>query len=496
MNQPILALDQGTSSSRAIVFEADGSIRAVAQTEFAQHYPRPGWVEHDPEEIWSTTLEMARRAIAEAGLAAGELAGIGITNQRETVVLWDRATGEPVHPAIVWQDRRTADICERLRSDGLEGEIRDSTGLLLDPYFSATKLAWLLDHVPQARARAERGELACGTIDSWLVWKLTDGRVHVTDATNASRTLLYDIVQGDWSDALLNTFQVPRAILPEVVDSSGVVAESSSALLGASLPIAGIAGDQQSALFGQACLSAGGAKSTYGTGCFAMAHTGHDRVYSRNRLLTTVAARLDGRDSYAIEGSIFVAGAAVKWLRDQLGVVATAAETEAMARSIGGNTGGVYVVPAFAGLGAPWWDAEARGMICGLTLDTGVEEIVTATLRSVVYQTRDLMDAMTADGARPAALRVDGGMVVNDWLCQTLADVLEIPIERPAVTETTALGAAYLAGLATGVYGSADVVSAGWSCERRFEPALDPGALAEELEGWRAAVARARTAEV
>ena len=493
MTKPILALDQGTSSSRAIVFEPDGSIRAVAQTEFAQHYPRPGWVEHDPSEIWSTSLQMAQKAIAEAGLEAADLAGIGITNQRETIMLWDRATGEPIHRAIVWQDRRTAHLCERLRAEGIEEEIRQRTGLLLDPYFSGTKLAWLLDQVPQARLRAERGELACGTIDSWLVWKLTDGRVHITDATNASRTLLYDIESGDWSDALLDTFKVPRAVLPEVVDSSGVVGESSSALLGAALPIAGIAGDQQSALFGQACLAAGGSKSTYGTGCFAMTHTGHERVYSENRLLTTVAARLEGRDSYAIEGSIFVAGAAVKWLRDKLGVVATAAETEAMARRIGGDTGGVYVVPAFAGLGAPWWDADARGVICGLTLDTGVEEIVTAMLRSVAYQTRDLMDAMTADGARPDVLRVDGGMVVNDWLCQTLADVLEVPIERPVVTETTALGAAYLAGLATGVYGSVDGVGAGWSCERRFEPALDATALAEELEGWRAAVARART---
>ncbi len=492
MGSHLLALDQGTSSSRAIVFAADGTLAGSAQVEFAQHYPRPGWVEHGPEEIWASTLDVAREAIAAAGLAATDLAGIGITNQRETVVLWDRATGAPLHNAIVWQDRRTSERCERLREAGLEHDVWRRTGLLLDPYFSATKLEWLLDEVDGARARAERGELAFGTIDSWLVWKLTDGRVHVTDATNASRTLLYDLHRGDWSDELCELFRIPRSVLPEIVDSSGVVAECSSALFGSSLPVAGIAGDQQSALFGQACLGPGASKSTYGTGCFAMTHTGETPVFSDNRLLTTVASRIGGRDAFAVEGSIFVAGAAVKWLRDALGVLTSAAESEAAARRTGGDTGGVYVVPAFAGLGAPWWDADARGLVCGLSLDTGADELITATLKSVAYQTRDLVDAMAADGARPAVLRVDGGMVVNDWLCQTLADVLELPIERPRVTETTALGAAYLAGLATGVYAGPGQVEAGWSCERRFEPALAPEALAEELAGWRDAVARTR----
>ena len=492
MGTHLLALDQGTSSSRAIVFDAAGAPGAVAQVEFAQHYPRPGWVEHDPEEIWSTTLAVAREALARGGLAATDLAALGITNQRETVVLWDRATGEPLHRAIVWQDRRTADRCERLREAALERDVWQRTGLLLDPYFSATKLEWLLDEVPEARARAERGELAFGTIDSWLIWKLTAGRVHVTDATNASRTLLYDLRAGDWSEDLCEIFRIPRSVLPEVVDSSGVIAECSAELFGAPVPIAGVAGDQQAALFGQACLAPGASKSTYGTGCFAMTHTGSTPVFSENRLLTTVAARLAGRDSFAVEGSIFVAGAAVKWLRDALGILASAAETEAAARRTGGDTGGVYVVPAFAGLGAPWWDADARGLVCGMTLDTGADQLVTATLKAVAYQTRDLLDAMAADGARPDVLRVDGGMVVNDWLCQTLADVLEVPIERPVVTETTALGAAYLAGLATGVYADTSEVTDRWRCERRFEPALGADALAAELAGWHDAVRRAR----
>ena len=494
MGSHLLALDQGTSSSRAIVFTGAGAIRATAQTEFAQHYPHPGWVEHDPEEIWTTTLDVARRALAEADLRPGDLAGIGITNQRETVVLWDRATGTPLHRAVVWQDRRTAQRCERLRAAGLEADVQQRTGLLLDPYFSATKLEWLLDEIPDARARAERGELAFGTVDSWLLWKLTAGRVHVTDATNASRTLLYDLATGAWSDELCEIFRIPRAVLPGIVDSSGVVAETSAELLGAPVPVAGIAGDQQAALFGQACLAPGAAKSTYGTGCFAMTHTGHEALFSRNRLLTTVASRLDGRDAFALEGSIFVAGAAVKWLRDALGIIATAAESEAAARRTGGDTGGVYLVPAFAGLGAPWWDAEARGLVCGLTLDTGADQLVTATLKSVAYQTRDLLDAMTADGARPEVLRVDGGMVVNDWLCQTLADVLELPIERPRGTETTALGAACLAGLATGVHTDPSTLAASWRCERRFEPALDRDRLEAELAGWRDAVARTRGA--
>jgi glycerol kinase len=493
MPSHLLALDQGTSSSRALVFTPEGTIAGIGQTEFTQHYPRSGWVEHEPEEIWTTTLEVARAALADAGIAATDLAAVGITNQRETTVLWDRRTGEPVHRAIVWQDRRTAEHCARLRADGLEETFRRATGLLLDPYFSGTKLAWLLDAVPDARARAERGELAFGTVDTWLVWKLTGGRHHVTDATNASRTLLWDLNTNDWSDGLCERLGVPRALLPTVVDSSGVIGECDPDLLGAAVPIAGIAGDQQAALFGQACLDAGASKSTYGTGCFAMTHTGTTPVWSDNRLLTTVASRIDGVTAYAVEGSIFVAGAAVKWLRDSLGLIPDAAATEAAARRTGGDTGGVHLVPAFTGLGAPWWDAEARGVLCGLTLDTGVDEIVTATLRSVAFQTRDLVDAMAADGARPALLRVDGGMVVNDWLCQTLADLVEVPIERPRVTETTALGAASLAGLAVGVHPDLDAIRAGWALERRFEPALAPEGVAEALAGWRDAVARTRS---
>jgi glycerol kinase len=493
MGSHLLALDQGTSSSRALVFDPGGKVLGLAQQEFTQFYPRPGWVEHDPEEIWTSTLAVARAALAEAGLGARDLAGIGITNQRETTVLWERATGRPVHRAIVWQDRRTADACEALRAEGLEEEVRTRTGLLLDPYFSGTKLAWLLDTVPDARARAARGELAFGTVDAWLLWRLTNGRVHATDATNASRTLLWDLRSQGWSELLLERLRIPPEVLPEVCDSSGVLAETEAEHLGAPVPLAGIAGDQQAALFGQACLGAGESKSTYGTGCFAMTHTGAEPVWSGNRLLTTVASRIDGRIAYAVEGSIFVAGAAVQWLRDRLGVLATAADSEACARRTGGDTGGVYLVPAFTGLGAPWWDPDARGLLCGMTLDTGVDELVTATLQSVAFQTRDLVDAMGADGARPEVLRIDGGMVVNDWLCQCLADLVEVPVERPALTETTAFGAACLAGLATGVHASPDAVRACWSLGRRFEPSLAPERVEERLAGWRSAVARSRS---
>ncbi|HSG91149.1 MAG TPA: glycerol kinase GlpK [Pseudomonadales bacterium] len=492
MAEHLLALDQGTSSSRALVFDAQGVTVALAQQEFAQHYPRPGWVEHDPQEIWRTTLEVARGALARAGLGAQAIAGIGITNQRETTVLWDRRTGEPLHNAIVWQDRRTAAQCQTLRDAGHEADISAATGLLLDPYFSGTKLRWLLDRVPDAAVRAARGELAFGTIDSWLIWKLTGGRSHVTDPTNASRTLLWDLRTGAWSEELCALLGVPMELLPEVVDSSGIVAETEPQLFGRSLPIAGIAGDQQAALMGQACLAAGQSKSTYGTGCFAMTHTGTTPVWSDNRLLTTVAARIDGVTTYAVEGSIFVAGAAVKWLRDRLRLIEHAGATEAAALRTDGDAGGVYLVPAFAGLGAPWWDADARGLLCGMTLDTGIDEVITATLQSVAFQTRDLMDAMAADGARPSTLRVDGGMVVNDWLCQCLADLLEIPIERPAVTETTALGAACLAGLATGVYSDTEDVGARWRLDRAFEPSLSADRVQGLLAGWRDAVERAR----
>lgn len=493
MTGHLLALDQGTSSSRALLFDAEGGLRALAQREFRQHYPRSGRVEHDPLEIWESILAVAREALAEARLHAREVRAIGISNQRETSILWDRRSGEPVHPAIVWQDRRTADRCRQLRAAGREDRVRAVTGLLLDPYFSGTKIAWMLDRVDGVRERAERGELAFGTVDSWLVWKLTGGRVHATDATNASRTLLWDLRRGCWSDEMLAMLDVPRSLLPEVVDSAGVVAETDPGLLGAAIPIAGIAGDQQSALVGQACLGAGESKSTYGTGCFAMTHTGSEPVWSDNRLLTTVASRIDGTTAYAVEGSIFVAGAAVQWLRDRLGVIDSAAATEAAARRTGGETGGVHLVPAFAGLGAPWWDAEARGVLCGLTLDTGVDEIVTATLQSVAFQTRDLVDAMAADGARPAVLRVDGGMVVNDWLCQCLANVLQMPIERPEVTETTALGAAWLAGLGSGLYRGPEDIVGRWKLERRFEPALAADRVAAMLAGWQEAVARTRS---
>jgi len=492
MSRKLLALDQGTSSSRALVFDAEASCLGVAQREFRQHYPEPGRVEHDPAEIWSTSLGVCRDALAQAGVDAAEVAAIGITNQRETTLLWDRATGEPMAPAIVWQDRRTAGHCARLRADGAEEWIRARTGLLLDPYFSATKLAWLLEHVGGARARAERGELAFGTVDTWLMWRFTGGAVHRTDVTNACRTLLFDIHRGDWDDELLALFGIPRAILPEVCDSSGVFGYTEPSLLGAAVPLAGVAGDQQSAMVGQACLTPGMSKSTYGTGCFMLAHTGETPLMSSNRLLTTVACGLDGRLGYALEGSIFVAGAAIQWLRDRLGLIETAAESEACVRRCGGETDGVYLVPAFTGLGAPWWDAEARGVLCGMTLDTGRDEIVAATLQSVAFQTRDLMDAMAADGAQLSTLRIDGGMVANDWLCQFLADVLTIPVERPAVTETTALGAAWLAGLATGVYRSIEDLGRHWRSERVFEPGLDAERREALLAGWRDAVRRTR----
>ncbi|MEE4360033.1 MAG: glycerol kinase GlpK [Pseudomonadales bacterium] len=489
----LLALDQGTSSSRALVFDPEGRVLGLGQQEFTQHYPQPGWVEHDPVEIWTSTLAVARAALGAAGVGAEAIRAIGITNQRETTVLWERATGRPVHRAIVWQDRRTAAHCERLRAEGLEAELRSRTGLLLDPYFSATKLAWLLDQVPDGRARAGRGELAFGTIDSWLLWQLTEGRVHATDVTNASRTMLWDLREQCWSEALLTQFGIPAEVLPEVCDSSGVLAETAAVHFGVPIPIAGIAGDQQAALFGQACLSAGQSKSTYGTGCFAMTHTGAQPVWSDNRLLTTVASRIDGRMAYAVEGSIFVAGAAVKWLRDELRIITHATDTEACARRTGGDTGGVYLVPAFTGLGAPWWDPTARGLLCGMTLDTGVDEIVTAALQAVAFQTRDLVDAMAADGARPEVLRIDGGMVVNDWLCQCIADLVGVPVERPRVNEITALGAAFLAGLATGVYRDQDDLQARWELDRRFEPALASEHVERLLEGWRSAVERSRS---
>ena len=486
----VLAIDQGTTSTRCIVFDATAAAVATAQREFPQHYPQPGWVEHDPEDIWRDTVRVMREAVAQANVAPGDIAGIGITNQRETVVVWERATGKPIHRAIVWQDRRTAEVCARLRADGVEPMVAAKTGLLIDPYFSGTKLAWILDNVPGARARAERGELAFGTIDSFLLSRLTGGKVHATDPTNAGRTLLFDIVRQDWDEELLKLLDIPPSLLPEVKDNSGVFGLADPALLGAAIPIAGMAGDQQAALFGQGCFSPGMAKSTYGTGCFLLMNIGEQPVMSKNRMLTTPAYRLNGRTTYALEGSIFVAGAAVKWLRDSLGVITHASQTQDLAAQLAGNHG-VYMTPAFVGLGAPHWAPNARGLICGLTLDAGPAHLARAALESVAYQTLDLTEAMTADaGAAAAALRVDGGMAVNDWLCQFLADVLHAPVERPAGVETTALGAAFLAGLATGVWPDLDALSATWALERRFEPAMDEGTRAGLIAGWQDAVRR------
>jgi glycerol kinase len=493
----ILAIDQGTTSSRAILFSPEGRPAGVAQKEFPQHFPADGWVEHDPEDIWRDTLEVVRGAMANGGRAARGIAAIGITNQRETTVVWDRATGQPIHRAIVWQDRRTAPLCERLKAEGHEAAVTAKTGLLLDPYFSGTKLAWLLDNVEGARARAARGELAFGTIDCFLLWRLTGGEIHATDATNASRTLLYNIHDGDWDDELLGLLDIPRQILPEVRDCDADFGSTPASLFGAPLPILGIAGDQQAAAFGQACFLPGMMKSTYGTGCFALFNTGTEALASSNRLLTTIAYRLDGETTYALEGSIFIAGAAVQWLRDGLGLIRSAEETAALAEAAD-PAQRVFMVPAFTGLGAPFWDAGARGAIFGLTRATGRAELVRATLESVCFQTRDLMEAMRADGASQLeALRVDGGMVANDWVLQRLADLLAVPVERPTVAETTALGAAYLAGLRSGFFASGGDPLArlgeAWRCAARFEPSMDEDRRAEAYAGWKSAVARVRS---
>jgi glycerol kinase len=491
----IMAIDQGTSSSRAIVFDLEGRVVGVGQQDFDSSYPADGWVEQDPEVLWRTTLEAGRAALraakANAGVDAAAVTAIGITNQRETTLLWDRRTGEAVHPAIVWQDRRTADRCDAIRRDGLEDLVARETGLVVDPYFSATKLAWLLDQVPSARERAEAGELCFGTVDSYLIWRLTGGAVHATDATNASRTMLFDIARQRWSPELLDYLEIPRALLPEVRDCAGDFGVAEAAWFGAEIPVLGVAGDQQAALIGQGCVSAGMTKSTYGTGCFAMTHTGERLLRSRNRLLGTVAYRLDGATSYALEGSIFSAGVAIKWLRDRLGLIDDAAETEAAARRTGGDTGGVYVVPAFTGLGAPHWNPDARGTIVGLTLDSDRDDLVTATLCSVAYQTEELLAAMAADGAAVERVRVDGGMVVNDWLCQFLADIVARPVDRPEVTETTALGAAMLAALGAGLVSSLEEAAGLWRLQRTFAPAMSEVQRQRLLTGWRRAVARA-----
>ncbi len=486
----VLALDQGTTSSRAIVFDASGAIRASAQREFRQIYPQGGWVEHDAVEIWATQSGVMHEAIAKAGIAARDVAAIGITNQRETTVLWERATGRPLAHAIVWQDRRTAGICETLRAAGHAPTFLRKTGLVLDAYFSGTKLKWLLDHVPAARERARRGELAFGTIDSWLVWNLTGGRVHATDPSNASRTLLFDIHRGDWDDELCALLDVPRELLPAIVPSSGVC--GTTALDSVDIPIAGIAGDQQAALFGQACHSPGLAKNTYGTGCFLLMNTGAKAVASANNLLTTVAWSRDGRTDYALEGSVFIGGAVVQWLRDGLGIIRSAHEVEALAASVPDN-GGVYFVPAFAGLGAPHWDPYARGSIFGLTRGATGGHLARAALESIALQSRDVLDAMQRDaGITLAGLRVDGGAAANDLLMQFQADILGVPVVRPQVLETTALGAAYLAGLAVGYWKDAAEVAANWRIDREFEPSMPGDRVAELIAGWERAVARSR----
>ena len=485
----ILAIDQGTTSTRAVVFDAAGEVRGQAQRELRQHYPEPGWVEHDPEEIWQATLATAREALAAAALGARDVSGIGITNQRETTVLWERATGKPVARAIVWQDRRTAQRCAELTAAGHAAAVQAKTGLVLDPYFSATKIEWLLDRVPGARTRAERGEFAFGTVDAFLLWRLTGGAAHATDATNASRTLLFDLHRQDWDEELLRLFRVPRAVLPAVKDSAGEFGLASADLFGAEIPVLGIAGDQQAATVGQACFAPGMIKSTYGTGCFALVNTGGWPVVSKNRLLTTLAYRLEGRPTYAIEGAIFIAGAAIQWLRDGLGLIRDARESEALARAAD-PARRVYLVPAFTGLGAPYWDAEARGALFGLTRDAGRAEIVRAALDACCFQTRDLLDAMRADGADPKSLRVDGGMVANDWLMQRLADLLGLPVERPRHIETTVRGAAALAGLAAGLYSSLDAIAAQWSLDRAFEPRISRDEREALYAGWQDAVAR------
>jgi glycerol kinase len=486
----VLALDQGTTSSRAIVFDGTGRPYAMAQQEFPQSYPRPGWVEHDPETLWRTQTAVAVAALAKAGIAARQVAAIGIANQRETTLLWDRKSGEAVAPAIVWQDRRTADRCAQLRATGREAAIRAHTGLVLDPYFSATKLAWLLDSQPGLRSRAESGELAFGTVDCWLAWKLTGGAVHVTDASNASRTLLFDLRQGDWSDALLAEFCIPRAVLPSVVDSSGVIGQVTAVPQLAGIPIAALVGDQQGALAGQACFSAGLAKNTYGTGCFLLMHTGNEPHVSSGGLLSTVACRRGGRLSYALEGSVFIGGAVVQWLRDGLGLIKNAGEVEALAASVQ-DAGGIVFVPAFAGLGAPHWDPYARGAILGLTRGTTAAHIARAALESIALQVVDLVTALEQDAGLPLAeLRVDGGAAANNLLLQLQADLLGRPIVRPMVTETTALGAAYLAGLAVGVWCNEGELAALWGAERRFEPAMAIAEAAAIKRRWQEAVVR------
>ncbi|ARN73197.1 glycerol kinase GlpK [Oceanicoccus sagamiensis] len=490
-NKPcILSIDQGTTSSRAMVFDADIQVIASAQQEFPQLYPAEGWVEHDPAVILDSVISVSRQALASAEQQGYSIAGIGITNQRETTVVWNRSTGKALYNAIVWQDRRTAEQCEQLKQQKLETQVQARTGLLLDPYFSATKIAWILDNIDGAREQAEQGELAFGTIDSFLIWHLTGGKVHATDATNASRTNLYNIYSGKWDPWLLDTFNVPKQLLPKVMDCSAHFGDTDNSLFGRAIPITGVAGDQQAASIGQCCFAPGAIKSTYGTGCFVMINSGDKPVISKHRLLTTVAYQLEGKPSYAIEGSIFVAGAAVQWLRDGLGLIDSAAETESLAAGLEGNSG-VYMVPAFTGLGAPYWRPDVRGAIFGLTRATSPAHMVRATLESVAYLTHDLFTAMANDGIKPASLKVDGGMVANDWFLQFLADVLALPVCRPVVMETTVLGAAYLAGRQLGIYGDFDAFTALWRGAGEFEPRMEECQRSDLLEGWQDAVRRA-----
>ena len=492
MARYLLSIDQGTTSTRAIIFDERGLIITTSQREFKQFFPEDGWVEHDPEEIWQTTIEVCREALSQSNVSASDIAGIGITNQRETTVIWDRKTGKPIYRAIVWQDRRTAEFCFSLKAQNLDEKVQNKSGLLIDPYFSATKIKWILDHVEGARDRAEAGELAFGTIDTFLLWRLTNGKSHKTDATNASRTMLFNIHEQCWDDELLDIFSVPKALLPEVEDSAADFGFASADILGEEIKIAGIAGDQQAALIGQACFKPGMIKSTYGTGCFMVLNTGEEALVSNHKLLTTVGYRLNGKTTYALEGSIFVAGAAVQWLRDGLELISHAKETEAMAEETGAEHS-VYLVPAFTGLGAPFWDPNARGAIFGLTRDTGIKAIVTAGLQSVAYQTKDLIHAMEKDGAgKPTALRVDGGMVANNWVVQFLSDILNVNVERPAVIETTALGVAYLAGLQTGIYESLEQISELWHCERHVAPQMADNVRNRLYDGWCDAVERVR----
>nr|CAA6828119.1 MAG: Glycerol kinase (EC [uncultured Thiotrichaceae bacterium] len=496
MDNYIVAIDQGTTSTRSIVFDTNLKTIASAQQEFTQHFPQSGWVEHDPKDLLKTTLDTFQSALDKSGITAGQVAGIGITNQRETVVIWDKHTGQPVYNAIVWQDRRTAEFCQQLKAQGLQETIQQTTGLLADPYFSGTKINWILDNVDGVRERAEDGDLLAGTIDSWLIWNLTGRKVHATDATNASRSLLYDIHKGEWSDTLLSALNIPLSLLPEVKDCAADFGTTAPEIFGSAIPICGVAGDQHAAVVGQACFKPGMMKSTYGTGCFAMLNTGDNAVTSHNNLLTTIAYQLNGKTTYALEGSIFIAGAAVQWLRDGMKLIESAKDTQALAEAADPHQD-VYLVPAFVGLGAPYWDPDARGALFGMTRNTGPAELAKATLESVGYQTRDLLEAMKADSAElkgsDTVLRVDGGMTASDWTMQFLADILNSPVDRPQILETTALGAAYLAGLQLGLLPEPEVFAENWALDKQFQPDMADDLRDTKYKGWLDAVSRTRT---